>query len=215
MSISSEDLLEAQKWRYATKLFDSNKEIPAKLWNTLEEALILSPSSYGLQPWKFIVITDRALREKLVPHSWNQRQVADASHLVVFAVKKKIDALDIDAWVRRLAEVRGVSIDSLEFYRGMMLKDVVEGPRSQFAQEWAIRQVYIALGNFMTSAALLGIDTCPMEGILPEKYDEVLGLSGGPWATAVACPAGYRSISDKYAALPKVRFSREKLIEAR
>lgn len=215
MTLSTEELLKAQRWRYATKQFDPQKSIPAPVWKALEETLVLSPSSYGLQPWKFIVVTDRALREKLVPHSWNQRQVADASHLVVFAVKKKIDASDVDAWVACIAQSRGVPKESLSAYRDMMIKDVVEGPRSQWAQEWATRQAYIALGNFMTSAALLGVDTCPMEGFILDRYDELLDLAGKGWTTAVLCPAGYRSASDKYAHLPKARFSSDRLIEHR
>lgn len=215
MTISTEELLRIQNWRYATKQFDASKKIPADQWKSLEDTLILSPSSYGLQPWKFIVVKDPALREMLVAHSWNQRQVADASHLVVFAVKKKISAADIDAWIARMAEVQGVPAEKLAGYRGMMIKDVVEGPRSQWAEEWAVRQAYIALGNFMTSAAMLGIDTCPMEGFLQEKYDDALGLQAKGLTAAVLCPAGYRSASDKYAAMPKIRFSAERLIEYR
>jgi nitroreductase len=215
MTISTEELLRVLRWRYATKKFDPAKKIPAATWNALEQALILSPSSYGLQPWKFLILTDPKLREKLVPHSWNQRQVADASHLVVFAVKKKISAADVDAWVTRMAEAQDMEPEKLNGYRGMMIQDVVEGPRSRWAEEWAVRQAYIALGNFMTSAAFLGVDTCPMEGFIPEKYDEILGLADEGLRTAVLCPAGYRSAEDKYAAQPKIRFASERLIERR
>jgi nitroreductase len=132
--------------------------------------------------------------------------VADASHLVVFAVKEKMDEAHVDRFIARMAEVRSVPAASLEGYRNMMVSDVVRGPRSAWSKEWAARQAYIALGNFMTSAALLGIDTCPMEGIDPAKYDEILGLAGSGYATVVACPAGYRAEGDKYASLAKVRF---------
>lgn len=215
MPISAEELLKVQNWRYATKQFDAQKTIPAATWRALEQTLVLSPSSYGLQPWKFIVITDKALREKLVAHTWNQRQVADASHLVVFAVKKKISAADVDAWIARMADVQGVPEEKLAGYRDMMVRDVVDGPRGKWSEEWAARQAFIALGNFMTSAAFLGVDTCPMEGFLAEKYDEVLGLAAQGLTAAVLCPAGYRSASDKYASKPKIRFSADRVVEHR
>jgi len=205
-TINPDQLLTRLKWRYATKQFDATKKIPAATWAALEETLVLTPSSYGLQPWKFLVITDAATREKLVPASWGQRQVADCSHFVVFVVKQKVSEADVDAFIRRTVEVRGGSAEALNGYRNMMVGDVVKGPRSPGATEWAARQVYIALGNFMTAAALLGVDTCPMEGFEPPKYDEILGLGRQGLTAAVACPAGYRAAGDKYAALPKVRF---------
>ena len=210
--VSPETLLAAHQWRYATKAFDPSKKIPDAAWSVLEKTLVLSPSSYGLQPWKFLVVTDPAKREALVPHSWNQRQVADASHLVVFAVKEKMDETHVDRFIARTAEVRGVPSGSLDGYRNMMVSDVVRGPRSAWSKEWAARQAYIALGNFMTTAALLGIDTCPMEGLDPAKYDDILGLAGSGYSTVVACPAGYRAAGDKYASLAKVRFEDRELI---
>ncbi len=211
-TVTTDQLLTQLKWRYATKQFDPAQKISPGDWAALEDALVLSPSSYGLQPWKFIVITDQAVKDQLVPFSWGQKQVADCSHHVVFAIKKNLTEADVDTYVRRIAEVRGVTVESLEGFRGYIVADVIKGPRSASVNEWAARQVYIALGNFMTSAAMLGIDTCPMEGIQPEKYDEVLGLEKLGLATAVACPAGYRLATDKYAALPKVRFLNEDVI---
>jgi nitroreductase len=211
--ISNETLLAQLRWRYATKKFDPTRKISADDWRTLEEALVLTPSSYGLQPWKFIVITDPVTKEKLVPVSWGQRQVADASHLVLFAIKTNLTADDIDHFLKRIAAVRGLNKDSLATYRQMMVGDVVEGDRSKVVAEWAARQVYIALGNFLTSAAMLGIDTCPMEGFEPAKYDEILGLPARGLAATVAAVAGYRAADDKYAMLPKVRFPAEEVIE--
>jgi nitroreductase len=206
-------LLAGLKWRYATKVFDSARTIPADTWGALEETLILTPSSYGLQPWRFIIITDPGTREKLRVHSWNQAQVTDCSHYVVFATLKKIGEAEIDRFIGHAAETRGTHPDTMAGYRGMMVKDVVHGPRGQVAQEWAARQAYIALGNFMTAAALLQVDTCPMEGFSPPDYDKLLGLPDRGLTASVCCAVGYRSPSDKYAHAAKVRFPHREMVE--
>jgi nitroreductase len=210
--ITPDHLLEAQNWRYATKQFDASKKIPAASWQALEQALVLSPSSYGLQPWQFFVVSNPDLRAKLRPHSWNQSQITDASHLVVFAIPEKVDIPYMEKYLARIAEVRGVTLESLDFYRDMMMSDVIAGPRQAWVREWAARQLYIALGNFMTSAALLGIDTCPLEGLDPREYDAILDLPAKGYNTVVACAAGYRADTDKYATLPKVRFEKSDLV---
>ena len=212
-SISTTTLLERLNWRYATKKFDATQTIPEATWQALSESLVLTPSSYGLQPWKFWVITNPAIRAELKPVSWNQAQVTDCSHFVVFSIKKNLTSEHIDHFVERTAEVRGVSLESLEGYRNLMVGDVIHGARSLTVNEWATRQTYIALGNFMTSAALLGIDTCPLEGLDPAKYDQILGLPSKGYATVVACAAGYRASDDKYAELAKVRFISSEVIE--
>ena len=213
--ITATTLIQQLQWRYATKQFDATKRIDPITWAALEESLVLSPSSYGLQPWKFLVITDPELKAQLRPVSWNQSQVEDCSHHVVFLVKKDLGLPEVEQFVDRMAEVRHVTRESLAMYRGFMVGDLVEGPRAQVINDWAARQVYIALGTFMTAAALLGVDTCPMEGLDPAKYDQILGLEGSGWATLCACPAGYRSANDKYAQLPKVRFKAADLVEHR
>jgi nitroreductase len=210
--ITTANLIDCLQWRYATKKFDPAKIIPAETWQALADSLVLTPSSYGLQPWKFIVITNPELKTQLRPLSWNQAQVTDCSHYVVFAIKKNLTAEHVDRFVSRTAEVRGTSTESIEGYRNMMVADVVNGARSFNVNEWASRQTYIALGNFMTCAALLGVDTCPMEGIEPVNYDKVLKLSDLGYATVVACAAGYRAIDDKYADLAKVRFAIDDVI---
>jgi nitroreductase len=212
-TLSPTDLLACLTWRYATKKFDASKTIPAETWTALEDALVLTPSSYGLQPWKFLVITDTEIRQQLLPLSWKQAQVTDCSHYVVFTIKKNLTAEHVDHFVQTTAQVRGTPADSLTGFRNMMVNDVVYGARSFNVNEWATRQAYIALGNFMTCAAVLGIDTCPMEGIEPIKYDEALGLASQGWATVVACAAGYRSPEDKYAELAKVRFPKAEVVE--
>ncbi|PTY03052.1 NAD(P)H-dependent oxidoreductase [Verrucomicrobia bacterium LW23] len=212
-SISNDQLLQQLKWRYATKAFDASKVIPEATWKALEEALILTPSSFGLQPWKFIVVTNKETREKLLPASWKQTQTVAASHFVVFATKTSIDQAYLTDFLSRTAAARGETLESPSIAGyGKMITGFVTAPGFP-VQEWATRQVYIALGNLMTSAALLGIDTCPMEGINPAAYDEILGLKDSGYATVVACAAGYRAETDKYASIPKVRFAPGEVIE--
>jgi nitroreductase len=211
--MSTEELLKALEWRYATKRFNPNKKIRADVWQALERALILTPTSYGLQPYRFIVLTDAEKRAELLSHSWNQPQVVECSHYVVLTSRTKLTEADVDHWIQHLATVRKVPVESLATYRGMMVGDVVHGSRGKVSHEWAARQTYIALGNLMTSAAVLGVDACPMEGIVPPEYDRVLGLRDSGYATAVACALGYRAENDKYAAAPKVRFGASELIQ--
>jgi nitroreductase len=211
-SVTHEMLLRQLQWRYATKKFDPTQKISNEVWDALEEVLVLTPSSYGLQPWKFIVVTNSAMRERLVAHSWGQRQIADASHLVVMAIKQDLGLPEIERYIQRVAEVRGVPPESLAGFHRMLAKNLAPPPEGLNINEWATRQVYIALGNFMTAAAILGIDTCPMEGIDPVKYDEVLGLGALGYSTVVACPAGYRAVDDRHATQPKVRFKTEDVV---
>ncbi|MBL8756932.1 MAG: NAD(P)H-dependent oxidoreductase [Phycisphaerae bacterium] len=212
MAGTTRELLDALSWRYATKKFDPSRAIPDGTWTALERALVLAPSSFGLQPWRFVVVTDKSTREALLPHSWNQTQVVDASHLVVFAARTTVNADDVKRHLDRIAEVRGVPRASLDAYGSMML-GFVEKPAPGFdLGGWAARQVYIALGQFMASAALLGVDTCPMEGIDAAAYDRVLGLPAQGYRTWCVCPAGYRAPDDPYAAQPKVRYPHEMVL---
>jgi nitroreductase len=212
-NLTTQQLLEALRWRYATKVFDATKKIPADVWQVLEQSLVLTPTSYGLQPYRFLVINSPAKRAELLPHSWNQKQVVDASRFVVFTARTKMTAADVTKLIQRTSAVRKIPADSLNFYRDMMLGDVVNGPRGKTAHEWATRQTYIALGNLMTCAAVLGVDACPMEGFNPTEYDRVLGLNYSGYASVVACALGYRAASDKYASLPKVRYEANELVQ--
>jgi nitroreductase len=210
---NTKQLLDALQWRYATKVFDATKKIPAELWSALEKTLVLTPTSYGLQPYKFLIVQDAATRAALLPHSWGQKQVVDCSHFVVFLARTEMTEADVDKLIRRMVDVRKVPADSIKFYRDMMLGDVVNGPRGKTAHEWAARQCYIALGNLMTAAAILGVDACPMEGLVPAEYDKILKLEGSGYKTVVACPLGYRAAGDKYATLPKVRYETADLVK--
>ena len=211
-TIAPEKLLTQLNWRYATKQFDPQRKIKAQTWAALEEGLVLTPSSFGLQPWKFLIVTDPAVREQLVAASWGQRQVADASHLVVFAVKRNFGEADIDAYLNRIVAVRGATRDSLGGYRDVMVRSLITSRDDAARKSWATNQTYIALGNFLTSAALLGIDACPLEGIEPAKYDQILGLGQQGLTTAVAAAAGYRAATDKYASAKKVRFQKSEVL---
>lgn len=204
--ITTATLVDALKWRYATKRFDRTKKIPDEIWAALEQSLVLTPSSFGVQPWKFVVVQDPNIREKLVAASWGQAQVADCSHFVVFALYENLDAEHVDRHIERTMEVRGVPAEAVKGYREAILSSARKAREEGKLDAWMSHQVYIALGQFMASAALLGVDTCPMEGLDPVKFDEVLGLRDQNYRTLCACAAGYRSPGDKYAEIPKVRF---------
>ena len=210
-ALTPAQLLASLEWRYATKAFDTRK-LPDATWAALEESLRLAPSSYGLQPWKFIVVNDPALRAKLRPVSWNQSQVTDASHLVVFARRTEVTETDVNEFFNQMVSERGADATKLEPYRQMMLGGVVKGKDAAAQKDWAARQVYIALGQLMGAAAAMAIDTCPLEGIDPDAYTEILGLKGTGYEVVVACAVGYRSSEDKYAGMKKIRFPAARVI---
>lgn len=213
MSITPADLLASLHWRYATKAFDPGRTIAAPTWEALEQTLVLTPSSYGLQPWRFLVLQDPELRSRLRPHAWNQPQITDCSHLVVFLVRRTIETVDLDRLIDRMGQLRQTPPEKLQAYRQAMAKDLIDGPRSAIIDTWASNQVYIALGNFMTAAALLEVDTCAIEGFSPPEFDRLLNLEGSEYRSAVVCAAGYRHPVDAYASQAKVRFEASELIE--
>jgi len=210
--VSAKTVTEALRWRYATKKFDAARKIPDETWAALEEALVLSPSTFGLQPWKFVVVTDHATRERLSAAAHGQRQPVDCSHFVVFALRKDYSVADIDRYWTRSAEVRGVSRESLKGYADIIAGALEHARKGGHLDAWMSRQVYIALGQFMAAAALLGVDVCPMEGIVPAKFDEILGLADLGYSSLCAGAAGYRAADDRYAGYPKVRFKAEDVI---
>lgn len=212
MNLPANQLVDALQWRYATKQFDPTRKIPADIWDALEQSLVLTPSSFGLQPWQFIVVENPALRSKLRPESWNQPQITDASHLVVLAAKTNLSATDIERWIDRKAEVEGKSPSDLAPLKGMMA-GFAERMSQDDRHQWNVRQCYIALGQLMAAAAVIGIDACPLEGISASAYDHLLGLDGSDYATVVACALGYRDESDKYATTPKARFDLHEVIK--
>src|SRR5580692_5828580 len=210
--VPAEQLLGQLHWRYATKQFDPSRKIDAHTWAALEEALTLSASSGGLQPWAFIVVTDQNIRAKLLPASFGQPQITTASHLVVFAARTDLTEADVDAHIARTAEVQGVSVEALAPFRASLIGGLVAAKNAMERRAWAAKQTGIALGNFLASAALLGVDACPMEGFLPPQYDEILGLGEQGFTSVSLCAVGYRSPGDPYAARPKVRFPKDRVI---
>lgn len=211
-TIEPADLIEQLNWRYATKKFDPNRKINPRKWAALEESVLLTPSSFGLQPWKIISVTDPSARQELLPFSYGQEQIVQASHLLVFAIKNEITERDVDRFIERIAQVRSVPAASLAGYRDMLVGSIINGMDRAARRVWASRQAYIALGNFLNSAALLGIDACPMEGFQPADYDRILHLDKQGLTAVVIATAGYRSPEDRYAALKKVRSPREEVL---
>jgi nitroreductase len=199
------DVIKALKWRYATKKFDPAKKIDEQTWAKLEEAMRLSPSSFGLQPWKFVVVTDQKVKDQLAAISFNQRQPVDCSHLVVLSRLDQLSPEYIEKYVDYNANVKKVPVESLKMHKDMMLGFASSQSKEEI-ESWMSRQVYIALGMLLTSAALLGVDAAPMEGLDRDGYDKLLGLPEKGCRAQVLCALGYRAADDKYSEMPKSRF---------
>lgn len=211
--MNAQELVEKLKWRYAVKKFDSSKKISQPDLEALKQGLILSPSSYGLQPWKFLFIQNPEIRKELRTHSWNQSQVEEASHFVVICNLVQLDETYVKKFIKQMALQRGLAEQSMKSYEEMMIQNVAQGGQVKDVTTWAAKQCYIALGNLMNNAAMLGIDSCPLEGFDPQKYNEILKLNTTAYRSAVACAIGYRSLEDNYALAQKVRFEEKDLIE--
>ena len=165
--------IENQNWRYATKKFDTTKKVSETDFAILKEAIRLSSSSYGLQPYKVLIIENPELREKLKPASWNQSQITDASHLIVFANDTNIGNQEIDAFIQNMSETRSVPLESIKGY-GDFMKSKINELSVEEKSNWTAKQAYLALGNLLNAAAELKIDVTPMEGFDPIIYNEIL-----------------------------------------
>ncbi|MBW2960890.1 NAD(P)H-dependent oxidoreductase [Mesonia aestuariivivens] len=203
-------LLENLNWRYATKRFDENKKINKKDLSDLKEAIRLSASSYGLQPYKFIVVEDQTVKEKLRAAAYNQPQLTEASQVIILASYTEVKEEYIQNFMKDVAETRGLKVSDLEGYANMIKGASMTLPKDQQAV-WTAKQAYIALGFLLTAAATLKIDSCPMEGFNAEEFDEILGLKEKGLTTAVIAPVGYRSEEDATQNQKKVRKSNEDL----
>lgn len=205
------NILEALNWRYATKAFDSSKKVSNENLETIKEAFRLTASSYGLQPWKLVIVENTEKRQKLVEHSWGQRQVVDASHLLVLCRPIQFTTHHIDIYLDSICETRWVTRDDLEGFEGMM-KWALGGLDQNTTNNWMEKQVYIALWNLMTVCAEMEIDSCPMEWFNRQKYDEILGLTEMWLSSVVLLPVWYRSEKDSYATIKKVRFDEKDIV---
>lgn len=203
-------VLEHRTWRYATKKFDAAKKVSDEDLETLMEATRLSASSYGLQPYHVLVISDQAIKEQLKPASWGQSQITDASHIIVFANTTDFGDELVDEYVTNICETRNIPEEGLKGYADFMKSKLVDLPL-EAKDNWTAKQAYLAFGNLMQAAAELKIDTCPMEGFEADKYNEILGLNDKNLNAAVVLPIGYRSEEDATQHLPKVRKSKEEL----
>ena len=210
--VENDTLHSQMHWRYACKKFDPVKKIREADWKILSETLRLSVSSYGLQPWKFFVVQDQEVRKQLLPLSWGQSPVVEASHFVVLTYKEKMDEEHINKYVEHMAKTREVDPSTLVKMKTTMMKDLITGPRAAVIDQWAQRQTYIAMGSFLTTAALMEIDALPMEGLQPDGYDKVLGLGGTGYKTVAAIACGYRAADDQFSNFKKVRFHAEDVI---
>lgn len=202
--------LENQNWRYATKKFDSTKKISTEDLNTLKEAIRLSTSSYGLQPYKVFIIENVDLRANLQPAAWGQSQIVDASHLIIFANQTNVTNEDIDSYLKNVAETRNIPETALTGY-GDFMKGAIGTKSDTDKSNWASKQTYLALANLMNAAAELKIDVTPMEGFVPDQVNEILGFTEMGLNASLIAPIGYRSEEDATQHQKKVRKSNEEL----
>ena len=205
--------IENAQWRYATKKYDPTRKISAADLAILKEAISLSASSYGLQPYKVIFVENPELRAQLQPASWGQSQIVEASHLVVFANELNLGDAQIDAYFENLIQTRGISMENVQGYADFMKASIQKIPL-EVRNVWTAKQTYIALSNLMNAAAELKIDTTPMEGFEPKSYNEILGLNERNLNAALVCAIGYRHPDDATQHYAKVRKSESNLFES-
>jgi len=198
------NIINSLEWRYATKKFDPSKKLSNQQIETLKKAFNLTPTSFGLQPIKMIVIQNKELQEKFVPHSYFQRQVADASHLLVLCIENDTTSTDINSYFDLEKKVRGVDEAVISDFRKQLV-DMYKNKTVEERNLSSIYQTYIALGNLMTVCALEKIDACPIEGFIPSKVDELLNLSAQNLKSILLLPVGYRDENDIMSTMKKVR----------
>ncbi|CAM1368457.1 NAD(P)H-dependent oxidoreductase [Tenacibaculum soleae] len=196
--------IESLQWRYAVKKFDENKSLSASQINTLKEAFNLTATSYGLQPVKMVVIKNKEIQQKLVEHSWNQPQVLQASHVLILCIPKEYSTKDVDNYFSLVKATRNTPDEILNPFKEILTSSI-ESKSSEELKVWNKNQAYIALGNLMTVAANEQIDSCPMEGFIPEKYDEILELDQHNLTSVLVLPVGFRAEDDYMKDLKKVR----------
>jgi len=199
------------KWRYAVKKFDHHKILSDNQINILKQAFNLTATSYGLQPIKLVVVKNKDIQKELVLHSWNQQQVSQASHILVICVDTKLDETDVEKYFERVKEIRNTPDEIINSFKEY-LKTTISGKTKEDLLSWGKNQAYLALGNLLTVCANEKIDSCPMEGFIPEKYDEVLGLKEKNLSSVLVLPVGYRAEDDIMTQQKKVRKNIDEIV---
>jgi len=198
------NIINSLEWRYATKKFDPSKKLSKDQIETLKKAFNLTPTSFGLQPVKLIVIQNKKLQEKFVEHCYYQRQVADASHLLVLCIENDTTTEDINAYFDLEKKIRKVDEEIISNFRNQLI-EMYKNKTLEEKQLSAIYQTYIILGNLMTVCAVEGIDACPLEGFVPSKIDELLNLEKLNLKSVLLLPVGFRAKDDVMEGMIKVR----------
>ena len=196
--------IESLKWRYAVKKFNNNKSLTETQINTLKDAFNLTATSYGLQPLKLVVLNNKIIQKELVAHSWNQSQVVDASHVLVICVPKQYSSEEVKKYFSLVQEIRNTPAEINQPFKEFLTAEIEKKTQEELFL-WNKNQAYIALGNLLTICALEKIDSCPMEGFIPEKYNEVLKLDTHNLTATLVLPVGFRAEDDYMKDLKKVR----------
>ncbi len=207
----SSKTIEKLQWRYATKRFDSTKTLSDEKLNILKETFNLTATSYGLQPLKLAVVSNTDLKAQLMPLTFNQPQVRDASHVLVLCIEKNIDANFIVDHFKRVEGARNTPRTILDPFEKALINNFSEKQTPEIRQ-WMANQLYLTLGALLTVCALENIDACPIEGFQPKKYDELLGLDEKGLESVIVLPVGYRDESDFFINLKKVRRGVDELV---
>ena len=205
------DILKQLEWRYATKKFDATKKVSQKKINILKEAFNLTATSYGLQPLKLVVISNPATIKDLVPLSFNQEQVGNASHIFVICIENTIDANFIQNYFDLVNKTRNTSRDILKSFEDYLIDDFSKKTDEEI-KIWASKQAYLTLGNLLTVCAVEKVDACPIEGFLPDKYDAFLNLTDKGLKSVLVMAVGHRSEDDTFSKLKKVRRGVEEIV---
>lgn len=208
------ELLAALQWRYAVKKYDPSSKLSQEDKDTLEEVLLLTPSSYGLQPLHFIWLEDSTLREKAKAIAWNQQQIIDAAEVLVLCTKTSLDAVFLDAHADNMRDTRSLQEEQIKGFRAH-LHAAIGAKEANDIEQWNDKQAYIALGQLLTACALLKIDATPMEGFDPKALDELLELEKQGLHSVLICTLGKRASDDNYAQLKKVRRPKNSLFSER
>ena len=198
------DIIKALEWRYATKKFDSEAIIPEETITLLKKAFSLTASSYGLQPVKLLIVSNKSTLNDLVPLSMNQKQLGQASHLCVFCVETKIDEAYIRAFFDRIISINNTPDEALNPFRTSVINSF-KAKSDDDVFKWGAKQAYLAMGNLLTVCATQGIDACPMEGFDPLEYDRYFKLNEQGLRSVLVMPIGYRAKDDMFGAMKKVR----------